>query len=73
MVIISEKTKKISNLPEDYTNVKPSSFIKQPSPPEHLVPDLPLSIQPFLNDQFAWLNNICLTQEYDESVKMTWS
>ena len=73
MVIISEKPKKISNLPEDYTNVKPSSFIKQPSPPEQPVPYLSLSIQPFLNDQFVWLNNICLIQEYHESVKMTWS
>lgn len=74
VIMVKEKVKKISPLPEHYTNVKPaSSFILQPPPLEQFIPDLPSSIQPFLQNQFVWLNKVCLTQEYDHSVKVTWS
>ena len=64
---------KISNLPEHYTNIKPSTFAKQPIPHDQPVPDFTLSIQPFMKDQFAWLNKVFSTHEYAKSVKITWS
>ena len=73
MVMKKEKVKKISPLPVYYTNVKPASFIKQPLPVEQTIPELPQYIQPFLHNQLEWLNKVCLTEEYNDSLKLTWS
>ena len=59
--------------PEHYTNVKPAGFNKQPKPVGQSIPDLSLSINPFIQQQLTWLNKVCLTGEYDDSVKITWS
>ena len=71
LIMVKEKVKKISPLPDHYTNVKPASFIDQPSPPVQRIPDLPLNIQALLQNQLNWLNKVNLTQ--DDSVKITWS
>ena len=73
MFINTDMDNKIPNLPEHYTNNKPSTFAKQPIPHDQPVPDFTLSIQPFMKDQFAWLNKVFSTHEYDKSVKITWT
>ena len=45
LIMVKEKVKKISPLPDHYTNVKPASFIDQPIPLVQRIPDLPLNIQ----------------------------
>ena len=71
MTMETEKVKKISPLPDDYTNVKPAFFTEQPLPLLHTFPDLPSNIETLLQNQFIWLNKVIFTQ--DESVQITWS
>ena len=73
VVMLKQKVNKISPLPEHYTNVKPASFTEQPSPPKHDIPDLPSSIEPYLDNQYLWLNKVFFTQEVNDSVKVTWA
>ena len=67
-----EKVKKISPLPDSYTNVKPASFIEQPPPLLHTIPDLPSNIHSLLLNQFLWLNKVIMTQD-DSPIQVTWS
>ena len=69
----TDKVYKISNLPEHYTNVKTSTFAKQPTPPDPPVPDFTLSIQIFMKDKLTWLKKVFLTHKCDKSEKITWS
>ena len=71
LTIEKEKVKKISLLPDSYTNVKPASFIEQPPPLLHTIPDLPSNIHSLLLNQFLWLNKVIMTQ--DDSIQVTWS
>ena len=71
LIMVKEKVKKISPLPNHYTNVKPASFIEQPLPPVQTIPDLPSNVESLLQNQLIWLNKVNITQ--DDSVKITWS
>ena len=74
VVPTGEKKKKISRLPESYTDVKPPGFMKQPLPPTNdSIPELPETIKTFLSQQFQWLEKVSLTEEWDSNVKITWS
>ena len=69
------KMKRVPELPEAYTNVRPANIPKKPSPPPvvcHSIP-APQSIQSQLKEEFAWLEEVSLTENVSDGVSITWS
>ena len=69
------KMKRVPELPEAYTNVRPANIPKKPSPPPvvcHSIP-APQSIQSHLKEEFAWLEGVSLTENVSDGVSITWS
>ena len=52
-IMVKEKVKKISPLPDHYSNVKPASFIEQPPPPVQATPELPSNVQSLLQNRLT--------------------
>ena len=66
--------KKISNLPETYTDVKLCGIMKKTPPPNDIpVPELPQLVKVFMSPQFEWLENVSLTEKLSDTVKVTWA
>ena len=69
-------TKKISELPESFTNVKPAHFVnRNPQPPQaddFTLPD-PASFRRSIQLEFEWLQKVMLTEEIDGDVAITWA
>lgn len=69
------KMKTVPKLPEAYTNVRPAYLIKKPNPPPvvcHSFP-APQSIQSHLKEEYAWLEEVLLTENVEDAVCITWS
>jgi hypothetical protein len=67
------KVKKISNLPDSYTNVRPASFGgKVPSPPQiEKPPDLPCLV---LKPEYEWLQKVSLSEAVNsDRLDISWS
>ena len=62
--------KRVPELPEAYTNVHPANIPKKPSPPPTVCNPIPApqSIQSYLKEEFAWLE-----EDVSDSVSITWS
>eukprot|EP00058_Branchiostoma_floridae_P021206 XP_002606696.1 hypothetical protein BRAFLDRAFT_72537 [Branchiostoma floridae] len=72
-----EKVKKVPELPEFYTNIRPAFFTKKnPSPPRshgvQTVQDNTL-LGPQLALEYAWLEKVSVEEETDGAVNLTWS
>lgn len=73
VAIKTHNVKKVPELPDSYTNVRPAFFAKKnPSPPKSNItyeslPSLPLA------DEYEWLQKVSLTQEVGDEVNITWS
>ena len=65
--------KKVSELPDSYTNVHPAFFAKKnPSPPKSNVTYTSLpSVS--LTNEYEWLQKFSLTQEVGDEVSIRWS
>lgn len=71
--IKSSNVKKVSELPDSYTNVHPAFFAKKnPSPPRSNVTYTSLPSLP-LKDEYEWLQKVSLTQEVGDEVYISWS
>ena len=74
--IPNDKVKKISNLPEYYTNVKPANIKNRQTPlTDILTIPTPRSIDTssiFLKQEYEWLEEVRVTETVEEAVKVTW-
>lgn len=68
---VKKKIKKIPDLPESYTKVKPAFLDKCPVPPLGDIPTLPAA--PNLKPEYDWLQSVALTEVYDNTINVTWS
>lgn len=69
------KVKKVPELPESYTNVKPAYISKSPDPPGKpglSLPD-PDSFQSHREEEFIWMEKVFHASELDENTNITWS
>ena len=71
------KVKRVPELPDSYTNIKPTHFTnKSPPPPQVTVAGLSLPdmemMKPQLALEFEWLQKVSITEVHD-SVNLTWS
>ena len=67
--------KKVPELPEVFTNVKPAYFTNNPNPPavpSQLYPS-PLSIKSHLREEYRWLEEVSLTQNVGDALNVTWA
>ena len=65
--------KRVPELPEVFTNVKPASFTNNPNPPvvpSQLYP-LPLSIKSHLREEYRWVEEVSLTQNVGDALNVT--
>ena len=68
------KVKKVPELPETYTNIRPAYITQNPNPPPVASPSLPApeSISSHLKEEYYWLEEVFLTEVAD-AVNITWS
>lgn len=66
------RVKKVPELPEAFTNVKPAYMMKKPNPPAVPSPTLH-SIQPYLKEEYNWLEEVSLTESVGDSLSITWA
>ena len=69
------KVKKVPELPEAYTNIRPAYITQNPNPPPVASPSLPApeSISSHLKEEYYWLEEVFLTEEVADAVSITWS
>ena len=71
-----KKTKTALELPNSYTNIRPAFFRKKnPFPPRAeglIVPGIDL-LKPQLTLEYEWLEKVCVTEDVDGAVNVTWS
>ena len=69
------KVKKVSELPEAYTNIRPAYITQDPNPPPVASPSLPApgSISSHLKEEYYWLEEVFLAEEVADAVSITWS
>ena len=73
--IIGGKLRRVPELPEAFTNIKPANLKENPAPP--LTKDVILpsvhSITTHLKQEYAWLEKVHVTVEVGETINITWS
>ena len=72
---VGSKVKKVPELPESYTNVKPAYISKNPNPPVkqgQSLPD-PNSFKSHLEEEFTWLEKVLHTNEVNDTANITWA
>ena len=65
--------KRVPELSEAYTGVRPSNIPEKSSPPQvvcHSVPE-PRPIQSHLKEEFAWLKDVSLTENMSDDISIT--
>ena len=72
-LVLNRNVKKIPDLPDSYTNVKPAYFPKKPIPPENELTEIPEPSKFHLEKEYTWLEMVHLTKEFTDSVQVTWS
>lgn len=69
------KVKKVPELPEAYTNIRPAYITKKPNPPpvaNQFLP-APKSILPHSKEEYCWLEEVFHTEDVSDAVTITWS
>ena len=69
------RVKKVPELPEAFTNVKPAYLTKNPKPPavpRKLYQALH-SIQPHLKEEYRWLDEVSVTERVGDTLSITWA
>ena len=71
----TSKVKRVPELPESFTNVRPAHIAKIPTPPKEVSLTLPSPnfIQSHLKKECAWLEQVCLTENVTDAVSITWA
>ena len=69
------KVKKVPELPEAFTNVRPAFINGNPNPPsvESLPNPEPELIRSHLKEEYAWLQKVSVSESVDDAVSITWS
>ena len=71
-----KRTKTVLELPDSYTNIRPAFFRKKnPSPPraEGLIVLGIALLKPQLALKYEWLEKVCVIEEVDGALNVTWS
>lgn len=74
--LTGNKVKKVSELPDSYTNILPAHFKdKSPSPPQVTGLSLPTTnmLRPQLDLEYEWLEKVCTTEGIHGPVNLTWA
>ena len=69
------RVKKVPELPEAYTNVKPAYITKNPNPPvvTSMTYPVPGSIKSHLKEEYTWLEKVSLTETVGDALSITWA
>ena len=67
--------KRVPELPESFTNIRPAHIAKNPTPPKEgsFTFPSPNFIQSHLKEECAWLEQVCLTEKVTDAVSITWA
>ncbi|KAK6167166.1 hypothetical protein SNE40_021261 [Patella caerulea] len=68
------KVKKVQELPEEYTNIRPAYITKKSTPPvaSKSLP-LPELLRSHFTEEYTWLEEVYLTENVADAVNITWS
>ena len=69
------KAKKVTELPDAFTNVRPAFITKNQNPPTagSLPYPAPESIWSHLKEEYAWLEKVSLSQSVGDAISITWT
>ena len=71
---MDNSVKKVSELPDSYTNVRPSAFTsKNPSPPKYNIAATTHFPKLQLTGEFKLLEKVSLTQTIESDTSLNWS